>query len=236
MSDFERSIFPIVQQQKNGRPKLIGSGFFILPWGLFVTAKHIFEGKDIDEEDAFDAFVTVDGALVQLPIEEINLSSDRDIAFGVIQMQSAASIVSVMQDDPIVSEHGNEVLGALVFAQTLIHEKIPFDPDEVIFNVRSLWEKGYVEDIHPDGLRYVPGRCYSTSLFAEGRSSGSPVFNSNGFVIGLISTGIAPSGLCPFSTITAISEVLSFPVNGETLWEHRKKLPNKPTVRVRRQG
>lgn len=230
----DRSVFPILHQPKHGRPMLKGTGFFALPGGLFLTAKHVFEGNEISCDDAFDLIVDCDGTIDQLPIKEIHLHETLDIAIGLVELPTQASIVPFMHDDPILSEQGAEPLAAPVFAQTLVRVLKPFDQSQVLLTRRYHWEKGYVEEIHSDGLRYVSGRCYLTSILAEGRSSGAPVFNSNGFVIGLVNTGMAPVESCPFSTVTAISEALRIPIDGKTLWEHRKEHPNQPTVRVRR--
>ena len=235
-ADFDRTIFPIIHQPRGGRPRLIGAGFFILPWGLFVTAGHLFEGNDIADDDAFDALVDLGGGnLRQIPIEEIHRSEERDVAFGIVSMESDAPIVPVMQLPPIVTEGGAEPIGAPVFAHTLVQELRPLSPDEVLFQRRYHWELGYAEEIHEHGRGFVRGRCFSTNIFAEGRSSGSPVFNSNGFVVGLVSMGLTPpDGQLPYSVITSIQEALDVPVNGQTVWEHRRQMPNNPIVSVSR--
>ena len=143
-----------------------------------------------------------------------------------------------MKHDPIIHGDRTEVLASFVCSHTLVHNPEPdltgeFDGDDTQrINFRTHWEKGYVEEVFPDGLRDVKGRCFTSSIFVEGRASGAPVFNSVGFVVGLNSKGIAPEDGLPYSTITSIHGLLDIKIDDSTVAEKRSEHPQNRNVKV----
>ena len=178
--DYERSVFPVLQRTKVGKIRLIGTGFFIASGGIFVTAKHIFEGDDIIDSDYFEIAQMGNDHVERRDITHIHSHDVLDIAICSLELSHDQCVscenhpvVSTMQADPIIRDRKSEVLGSYVFAQTLVHDPEPdttgehdFEDTQLI-NWRGHWEKRYVEEIHPDGLRNVNGRCYATSIFVE---------------------------------------------------------------------
>lgn len=59
----------------------------------------------------------------------------------------------------------------------------------------------------------MKGQCFETSILAEGRDSGAPMFNSNGFLIGLLSSSFDFDSGLPNSVCTSILEVADIPIN-----------------------
>jgi hypothetical protein len=233
--DSQRAVFPIVRRDTTGVIVLSGTGFFVAPGGIFVTAKHVFEeGEDIDHSNSFEIIQEGVDHVESRLITEVILDANLDIAVGRLESphEQCAScenhpVVGIMQLDPEI----HEVLGSFVFSHTLINppEELQSDDKTELYQkvkFRSHWEVGLAEEIYEDGLGHVKGRCFGTSVFVEGRASGGPLFNSNGFVIGLNSTGIAePEGL-PHSTATSIRGVYSLEIGGKSITDWRKGLRN----------
>jgi len=74
-----------------------------------------------------------------------------------------------------------------------------------------MYQFGEVVEYFPNGRdkTFLPGPCYQTTILVEGGSSGGPVFNKEGKVVGINSTGyegVDP----PLSFITPISEIFEF--------------------------
>jgi len=236
----ERAVFPIIHHAADGVMRLIGTGFFIAAGGIFLTAKHVFEGPDISNTDHFDALQVCENQIAQRLITHLHSHPEFDLVVGRLAPSEIDCpscdehpVVSVMSLDPIVSEQGNEVVASYVFAHTLVHDQDD-EPLTRLITHRGHWEKGHVEEIFPAGDGRVTGPCFSSSIFTEGRASGAPVFNSNGFVIGINSRGFAEVDGLPYSTASSIRGALAMRVDGRTIAEHREGLQNRPTVSVRR--
>ncbi|MEB3212291.1 MAG: hypothetical protein VKL39_13100, partial [Leptolyngbyaceae bacterium] len=120
ISPYEKTVFPIMQRFANGTSQLAGTGFFIAPGGIFLSAAHVFE-IDVSNKDSFWTVIQdTENSLVELDFEEVRVRPDnRDIAVGKIDMQGLEHpIVSIMELMPEV----NEVIATFVFSQTLVHK------------------------------------------------------------------------------------------------------------------
>lgn len=231
-----RAVFPIVKRDSAGKITLYGTGFFVAPCGVFASAKHIFEGDDVLSSDSFEILQEGDGHVKPRRIVDVVLDSESDIAVGMLERPhddcsscDAHAVVGIMELAPEV----HEVVASFVFSHTLIHGTEPIEgPTGVesyqLVQHRSHWEVGLAEEVYPNGLGFVKGQCFGTSIFVEGRGSGGPVFNSNGFVIGINSRSFAePMGL-PHSTATSIGRLYEIAIGGKTIKELRKGLRNRP--------
>lgn len=81
--------FPIAQEYTVGKYKIIGTGFFVLNFGVFVTARHVFEDViDFSSGEQSDALVILhaqnDGSFITRSINEININNNSDIALGIV--------------------------------------------------------------------------------------------------------------------------------------------------------
>lgn len=228
---FEHVVFPILQRLAAGTSILAGTGFFITPDGLFMSAAHVFE-IDVSEQDSFWAvYPDEDDQLIELEFEEVRVRPEkRDLAVGQARMQSIDHpVVSIMELDP----EPNEVVGSCVFSQTLVHDAEETS-DGLIQHMqfRNHWEIGLVEEVKPDGFWQTPGKAFSSSIFVEGRASGGPVFNSNGFVVGVNSRGFAPEDGLPYSVASSIIGIGDWEFKNATIRERRAEVPNRPIARL----
>ena len=77
------------------------------------------------------------------------------------------------------------------------------------------------EEVERDGFWQIPGPAFLTSILVEGRASGGPVFNSNGFVVGINCTGMSPQDGIPYSKASSIEGIRDLEFQGNTIRERR---------------
>ena len=93
---------------------------------------------------------------------------------------------------------------------------------------------GKVEEVSIDGFWQTPGPAFRSSILVEGRASGGPVFNSNGFVVGINSRRMAPPNDIPYSIATSINGIRQLEFNGVSIQDRRAGLAYRPIARVHR--
>ena len=233
ISPFERSIFPIFQRISDGTTLLAGTGLFVAPSGIFVSAAHVFE-IDVNIGDGFTILcVDSEGRIQELEIEKIKIRPEgKDIALGkVMSGDLQHPIVSIMESLPEV----NEVMASAAYSYTLVH--LPEKQDGELIQrvrVRSHWEMGKVEEVAIDGFWQTPGPAFRSTILVEGRASGGPVLNSNGFVVGINSRGMAPPNDVPYSVATSIKGLGQLEFDGISIQDRRAGLANRPIAKVQR--
>lgn len=232
----QRAVFPIVKRDDAGTIEMYGTGFFVAPGGIFASARHIFEGGDVLRTDSFEILQEGEDHVYPRTITEVVIDETSDLAVGRLEpphedCQSCEKhpVVGIMYLDPEIYE----VIGSFIFSHTLVDQPEYIETkngSELVQRVRfrSHWEVGLAEEIYPNGLGFAQGHCFGTSIFSEGGASGGPVFNSNGFVIGIISRSFAePEGL-PHSTCTGIKRIYEIELGGKFIADLRRGVENKP--------
>lgn len=230
---YERAVFPIFQRFSDGTSNLAGTGMFIAPSGIFLSAAHVFE-IDVDKKDSFwMLYIDANEEPHELDLGEVKIRpKNRDIALGKVQLDNIEHpVVSIMELLPEV----NEVMASFAFSHTLVH-----DPEEhsgeIVQRVqlRNHWEMGKIGEVFHDGFWQTPGPAFRSSILVEGRASGGPVFNSNGFVVGVNCRGMAPDDQVPYSIASSINGIRDLEFEGESIHVRRKDLKNEPIARIHR--
>lgn len=243
---FERAIFPIITLSENGVRELAGTGFFIAPGGIFASAKHVFEGDDIDKSSSLHIMQDdSERNLFTRQIVQTVLHDEFDLMIG--KLGEPHEDCNDCANHPIVSAMNlwpekNEVIGSFTFAHTVFEDvekaELVQGETEAIQQIkyRSAWEMGHGEEYFPNGQGFVKGPAFRSSVFVEGRGSGGPVFNSNGFVVGINSRGLAEDEGLPYSYASLITGIFDMEIDGRPIREHRNAAksiwPNKPTCRL----
>ena len=149
---FERSVFPIFQRNENGESILAGTGFFIAPDGIFLTAAHIFE-INVNKNDQFwIVYLDSNGMTHELDILSQNIRPEnRDIVVGEVNVAGHEHpIVSIMELLPVI----NEVVASFAFSHTTIKEPEQYEGKEIQeIRYRNHWEYGIAEEINLKGFR-----------------------------------------------------------------------------------
>lgn len=208
-------VFPIFKQDENGVVNLIGTGFFIANQGIFLTAKHVlmdvFDNKDNQIQHIFLVQLLDNGSYVSRPIVRCVSHDKADISVGL-----AASMNSNTKGDlknryiPLSFKTPN--LGQIVFTyaypQTQI-EALDSEFSQKIHLYPDFFE-GKINALHLHGRDTVmmPGACLETDMFIHGGASGGPVFNLNGGVLGVNSTGFDGNDISYITPVHVIENLL----------------------------
>jgi hypothetical protein len=222
------AVVPVLARINQGY-KLLGTASYIIAPNIFITAAHLFEGDDIPEGCSF--YILSENSLnYPLKVIEIQKHKSLDLAFFILEKDgekhfNKVNPLAVMSDHPIK----DEIVAIFGYSHSLVN------PDEVItddgesvqpMQIRSKWELGGIVEIHKKGRGFVKGECYETSILAEGRDSGAPMFNSNGFLVGLLSRSFDFDAGLPNSTCVSIlnlSEVLINEIPFKNQWSKKNR-------------
>lgn len=214
--DPSKAIFPILKVSKTGKYSLVGTGFFVGPEGIFATASHVMDEFIADDGSANGIPLIIQmiegDSYVQRRITSVHKHPRADICIGrVISMKSPTR---GKLENPVatLSSKVPDVGEILV---TYAYPRSVFQPGEVR-EACYLWGeffKGEVQEHFLQGRDSVmlPGPCFQTSIFIHGGASGGPVFNSQGLVVGVNSTGYEDEGL---SFITPLYLLKDLKVDG----------------------
>jgi hypothetical protein len=210
------AIIPIIQK-RDGDFYFLATGFFISKWGLFVTAKHVFE---VDGAMSFnDTYVASfhDGKFLLREVGNIFYSETGDALVGITKNSDGLhnhwnafnKVISLelkrkpVEGDPIMT---------YAFPNTLVENV----ETEARVSLCGEFFKGEVETHFPEGRDrlMLPAECYQTNMTVLSGASGGPVFNDCGNVFALNSTGYDGQNI---SYVTSVSEILRIKITGVVL-------------------
>lgn len=102
------------------------------------------------------------------------------------------------------------------------------------FPIQGRYTSGQILEVHPDGRDRVmmPGPCFSVKCAAYGGMSGGPVFDSRGYLVGVVSTSY--NGEDPIAYVSLIWPALV--AHAEPAWPAPKPLPSGPLLGIQRIG
>jgi len=207
--------------------KIIGTGFFLNENGIFITARHVFQGRGsaLDKEDANGYAVYCIHAvnleskyvLRHIDVGSIKTRNDTDIAMGKVEMnQFGKPNENITKTELEKTAHLNYVSGENVAVGTKIFTVA--HPLTTISNlskghiniaIKSEAYEGKITKHYPVrrdvGLLTWP--CYETDMEIKGGASGGPVFLSGkgGVVFALNCTGTDPH---MFSHVSSLSPII----------------------------
>lgn len=207
-----QAIFPILSKDENGY-FFIGTGFFINELGWFITAKHVA----IDKGKPINPF---------LIIQVVNENEFQPrIVKGFWYHETADVIVGKLL--PMKTKEGNDLTNpTLILKKSQIkNNKEVFTyayPDTRIDAPNGRFQKGQfapkyyygkIKSISKRNDSFFKGICIHSNMLVKGGASGGPVFNNNGYVIGINTTGYALiKGQEPISFTTSIQDAFDVKV------------------------
>jgi hypothetical protein len=204
---YEYAVVAIGAFNAEDRAVQLGTGFYVAN-GVVATAAHLFS-----EIDGFsDLFVMQRSDRDHFDIHPAGRPSVNhhfDVAAFEVRFNGCGSceshpVLSIMGLEPLI----DEISGAFGFPMTTI--EVDEYAARVVTTMKMTYSAGRVLDVVSDPVPHIPGGAFITNFVIDPGGSGGPVFNSNGFVTAIYSTGVdteAGHGE-PSSSVVAIRHAL----------------------------
>ena len=216
-------VFPILKCYPDETFEPVGTGFFISPVGLFVTAKHVFLDM-VERDGSVRSFLVIahllrEGEMMIRSVSKLFIHGTTDIAVGFakptdIDNETYIFNCSLMLDFswPVCAQ----AISSISFPNTIRAKQADL---EVIL-CSDFHTEGWIAKLYRHGRdrTFLPGPCYETSMQIYGGSSGEPVFGPSGRVIGVNSTGYDEFAVSHF---IPVSEIIGIDISGVRLSSNR---------------
>ncbi|RPJ19325.1 MAG: serine protease [Planctomycetaceae bacterium] len=207
------TIFPIVQADGPGPWYPIGTGFFIGPFGLFATAKHVLFDREGNHLGSLVGaqLVYAESRIEMREIVKVSAHERADVAVGVLRQadDQAGTPNTRLTLTERIPEPDSEVLSIAFPRGEAVGE-----PGKFRITVRTAAIKGRLSQHYPERRDSVmlPGRCYQTTMDIRGGASGGPVAFGDGSIFGINSTGMESEDE-QIGWVSSIADILDLPLN-----------------------
>lgn len=233
------TVFPILAIESDLKRRLIGTAFFILIPGIFVTAKHVlFDSKKklrLNEGLTTIQFLPT-GQAFERPIKYIWPHPTADVALGQLaedtksQIDYKNKILGITKRIPKDSEQ----ICTLAYPETdvgqyeLSRDFVKQNGQKIVepikiqkIEFKATFYLGEILGYFPDGLSLLKESCYATSIKIKSGASGGPVFTLSdkgapGAVFAVNSTGWEGEA---YSSVSSIQNILAMELPSVTLNE-----------------
>ena len=201
------AIFPILKQVGDGCFNLIGTGFFISSFGLFVSAKHVL--RDCFDEKGKQKFSVCllqffsDNRYLFRHIAWCCSHNRADVAVGLAEGTSGGESNPALPLTTVGPSNG-ELAATFAYPETKIEQLGATQ----VMNFKAEFYDGSIVKYFPNGRDKVmfPGPCYQTTMVIKGGASGGPVVGKSGRAFAINSTGF--DGASDISFVSRIDEII----------------------------
>jgi len=205
-------IFPIMKQEENGDFLLVGTGFFVAAYGIFITAKHVLMDVCDEEgvpEKAIGGFhIKEDGTYYQRPVLRAWSSDKTDLSIGILQQLFHNKTRKPLMNSSMTLSHNKPNLQeeVVTFAYPDFTHKRDGNKQELRFSPN--FYSGTIEEYYPESRDAVlmPWPCYRTNMHIHGGASGGPVVGQSGKVFGVNCCSMEPD--TDISYVIPIDDIL----------------------------
>lgn len=214
---FEYGVVAIGCFDQRDRPIQLGTGFYVAR-GVVATAAHLFGDLD-GHSDLFVMQRSRNGHFDLHPADgRPSTNPYHDVAAFRVSFKGCETcelhpVLSIMRLEPEI----NEISGAFGYPMTSID--IDEEAGRVITTLNVTYSAGRILDVTDEPAPLIPGGAFITNFAMDPGGSGGPVFNSNGFVTAVYSTGVdvdPDDEVEPSSSVVAIRHVLDLSLVDET--------------------
>jgi V8-like Glu-specific endopeptidase len=186
ISEHTSSIVPLISENKNNnRLFFIGTAFYISGLGILMTAKHNLFDKNAKFFDNLGVYNFLpDNQYILRPIRKLIYSNDYDIAYLLPEEIKYKGTELVLSQSLVLTDSTpktGEQLGTYGYPNSKM------DNYRADFNAK--FYKGNCTKFHPNGFSILKNPCYQTTILIMGGASGGPVFDKDGKVFAVCSTG-----------------------------------------------
>lgn len=221
ITDMSEVVVPVLKKDKNKDWHMVGTGFFILSNGIFLTAKHVLmEAFDENGEQKCElAIAQMEGGVFYLRgIQKFQVRDRADIGYGIptplihkVTKKPLLNKRAILSTKPAIK--GTPVC-TYAYPDTVIKKE---DEGTALYFNPNTYD-GEILSYLPEGRDkfLVNFPCYETTIVVHGWASGGPVFNQDGHVISINSVSLQNEDYsCPACIIDAFNLVLKdIPLQG----------------------
>lgn len=185
-----QGIVPICIELSSGQLQVVGTGFYITRYGLFLTARHVFDHVIQSRDPGAHTIRVFHDTGTHIHIRHVRRfcwSHEADVALG-----EADNFIDRYPADPLVSLRGRITFDVPREGEPLVLFAYPRN------HLLDLTEKSKPVPLFADrfdgrfvGIR-APGNSpsnkvelFQTTIQIEGGASGGPVFNENSDIVGI---------------------------------------------------
>jgi V8-like Glu-specific endopeptidase len=187
--DYVSAIVPLITKEKYTQKIIfIGTAFYISKGGILITARH---NLFYEEGKLFDSLAIIhftnNQEFVIRQIHNATHSESYDIAYLVPWMKltnkgmSSAQSLTLTNYTPEV----NDQLGLYGYPDTRLSNYA----DTTIVDFSPKFYLGSCTDFHRNGFGILKNPCFQTNIKIKSGASGGPIFDKNGKVFAVASTG-----------------------------------------------
>jgi hypothetical protein len=230
VGDGRLAIFPIVVRDTATSLRLLGTGFYLVTNGGFVTAAHVaLEAQNCMAEtpDSVGVVHTIfDGPSVFRPISKLFVHPTADVAFGVAHEMIDDKTGRAFRSKVLSLDTNCPEIGSSISTWSYpLHHVIGDNQSGRFLQLQPDFYDGTLQDIFtktgPSGRLRPP--YYLTSIHLYGGSSGGPVFNAAGCVFGIASCSF--EGAEDIAYVTPVSAILGIELQMTTVSDDHGSRP-----------
>ena len=207
--------FPILEEVSAGQFKILGTGFFVLNFGVFLTAKHVFEDViNFQTGEQLRPIVIMhavgNGEYLVRSVSQVVINNTSDIALCLASNVDKNN--NKIKNKVIEISFDTPSIGSKIFTYAYPESTHSLDSINLVDGVYP----GRITDFHPikrdSALLRWP--VFETDMYIYGGASGGPVFN-NGVAFAVNTSSLQnEKGVLPCSYVTPIREAAGLYVPG----------------------
>lgn len=185
-SEHTTAVVPLVSEDKQlNKIFLIGTAFYISNSGILITAKHnLFDRKGELFDNLGVYHFLPDNHYILRPVRKLTYSNDYDIAYLLPEQIIHKGTEIVSSNSLVLTDSFPETDDQLA---TYGYPSSRLDELEAHFIAE--FYLGKCREYHPEGAALLKTPCFQTTIHIKSGASGGPVFDKNGRVFAICSTG-----------------------------------------------
>lgn len=207
--NYAEAVFPLLRRKGPKEAEIVGTGFYVLPNGCFLTARHVLE----DPETLFAIQLMADRTYHVRTIQDAFHHPTGDISVGVfsplVHRVTGASLMNVTV--PLAPTQPGATTPIATYSYPL-HE-VRSEQAGVSVNLQPDFYHGHLGEYYaergPSGRLACP--YYMADLHLYGASSGGPVVSSSGPVFAIASASYDGANDLAFLTPVSLAGDITIP-------------------------